>query len=163
RHPRPTRGPRRPHHWRSLRAGQQGTISPGSLLDATWPARDACVLANVMDMRRSADAVATSDFRTRTSVRPTHPATALLYRRMSSEEQAPEGLSREAQLATLRRSAATKEWIIGGEWQDVLSGNRADRPGYLSMLEEARRLRATGHEVVVVVKWLDRFGRSMLE
>src|SRR5262245_32547394 len=91
------------------------------------------------------------------------PTVALLYTRVSSEEQGKEGLSLGAQLADCRRYAAVHQWFIGGEYQDVMTGKRADRPHYQSLLTEARRLRRDGQQVVVVCKWLHRFGRRVSE
>lgn len=95
--------------------------------------------------------------------RPSGVPTALLYTRVSSDEQAREGLSLPAQLADVRRYAANLGWTLGSEYQDVLSGKRDDRPQYQALLTEVQRLRAEGKDVAVVVKWLDRFGRSVLE
>ncbi len=89
--------------------------------------------------------------------------TALVYTRVSSEEQARDGVSLDAQLAECRRYAAQRGWVLGPEFQDVLSGKRDDRPAYLAMLAEARRLRAAGQPVSVVVFRLDRLGRRILE
>jgi DNA invertase Pin-like site-specific DNA recombinase len=89
--------------------------------------------------------------------------TALVYTRVSSEEQAREGVSLDAQLAECRRYAAQFGWVLGSEFQDVLSGKRDDRPAYQALLAEVRRLRADGHQVVVVVFRLDRLGRRILE
>jgi len=89
--------------------------------------------------------------------------TALIYTRVSSDEQAREGLSLDAQLADCRRHAAQHGWIIGDEYQDVLSGTRDDRPQYQALLSHVRRRREQGAPVVVVVAKLDRFGRKLLE
>lgn len=89
--------------------------------------------------------------------------TALLYSRVSSDEQATEGLSLPTQLAACRRYAAERGWILGGEYQDILSGTRDDRPGYRAMLTEARRLRKDERPAAIVVARLDRFGRRLLE
>jgi DNA invertase Pin-like site-specific DNA recombinase len=91
------------------------------------------------------------------------PTTALLYTRVSGDEQAREGLSLPAQLADCRRYVRAQNWILGHEFEDVMSGKRDDRPQYQAMLTEVRRLRASGHAVVVVVKWLHRLGRRVLE
>jgi DNA invertase Pin-like site-specific DNA recombinase len=88
---------------------------------------------------------------------------ALIYTRVSSEDQKREGLSLDAQLADSRRYAVQHGWMIGGEFQDVMSGKRDDRPQYQALLAEVRRLRAEGRLVVVVVLRLDRFGRRLLE
>ena len=90
--------------------------------------------------------------------------TALIYTRVSSEDQAREGISLDVQLAECRRYVAWRDgWIIGQEYQDVLSGTRDDRSDYQRLLADARRLRAAGRPVVVVVTALDRFGRKLLE
>ena len=72
---------------------------------------------------------------------------ALTYTRVSSEEQAREGVSLDAQLAECRRYAARHGWLLGQEFQDVLSGRRDDRPAYQALLAEVRRLRAEGRPV----------------
>ena len=89
--------------------------------------------------------------------------TALIYTRVSTDEQAREGLSLDAQLADCRRYAAGMGWVLGSEHQDVLKGTRDDRPQYQALLAEVRRLRAEGRAVAVVVAALDRFGRAILE
>src|SRR4051812_44279748 len=88
---------------------------------------------------------------------------ALIYTRVSTDEQAREGISLDAQLADARRFAAQHGWVLGGEYQDVLSGTRDDRPQYQALLAEVRRLRTQGQAVTVVVAKLDRFGRRLLE
>jgi DNA invertase Pin-like site-specific DNA recombinase len=89
--------------------------------------------------------------------------TALIYTRVSSDEQAGEGISPAEQLTTCRQYAARQSWSIGAEYTDALSGMRDDRREYLAMLAEARRLRSEGRPVAVVVKRLDRLGRRLLE
>src|SRR5918993_1972165 len=90
--------------------------------------------------------------------RSTTMTTALIYTRVSSEEQAREGVSLDAQLTESRRYAAQHGWMLGQEFQDVLSGKRDDRPAYQALLAEVRRLRAEEQPVVVVVFRLDRAG-----
>src|SRR3954470_23196949 len=92
-----------------------------------------------------------------------HLSIALIYTRVSSEEQARDGVSLDAQLAECRRYAAQLGWVLGSEFQDVLSGKRDDRPAYQALLSDVRRLRAEGRRVVVVVFRLDRLGRRILE
>lgn len=99
----------------------------------------------------------------RVSQQSTGVTTALIYTRVSSDEQAREGVSLDAQLSECRRYAASKGWILGSEYTDVLSGTRDDRPQYQALLAEVRRLRSATHPVVVVVAALDRFGRRLLE
>jgi DNA invertase Pin-like site-specific DNA recombinase len=89
--------------------------------------------------------------------------TALVYTRVSSDEQQRDGISLDVQLGDCRRYAAERAWLLDREYQDVLSGTRDDRPQYQALLDAARHLRAAGQEVVVVVWRLDRFGRRVLE
>src|SRR5919199_1255145 len=88
---------------------------------------------------------------------------AVIYTRVSSEEQANEGTSLDAQLAECRRYALRHDFVIDREFTDVMSGRRDDRPRYQALLAHVRALRASGQSVVVVVAALDRFGRRMLE
>jgi DNA invertase Pin-like site-specific DNA recombinase len=89
--------------------------------------------------------------------------TALIYTRVSSDEQAREGLSLDAQLTECRRYAAHKGWLLGTEYQDILTGTRDDRPQYQRLLSDIRALSGDGANLVVVVAALDRFGRQLLE
>ena len=89
--------------------------------------------------------------------------TALIYTRVSSDEQAREGVSLDAQLRECRQYAARQGWVIGTEYQDVMAGTRDDRPQYQRLLSDVRRLRTEGRSIVVVVAALDRFGRKLLE
>ena len=88
---------------------------------------------------------------------------ALPYTRISGSERQKEGLSLDSQVADTRRYAGDKGWGIGREFQDVMSGKRDDRPQYLELLKEVRRLHAEGRRPVVVVKWLHRLGRRLAE
>src|SRR5215203_3943970 len=81
---------------------------------------------------------------------------ALIYTRVSTEEQAREGVSLDAQLAECRTYAARQGWVLGSEFQDVLSGTRDDRPAYQALLAEARRHHIEDKWAVVVVAALDR-------
>src|SRR3954454_14152946 len=88
---------------------------------------------------------------------------ALIYTRVSSDEQAREGISLDAQLAECRRYAAAQGWAFGDEYQDVMTGKRDDRPQYQKLLADLRRLHVDGRRMVVVVAALDRLGRRLLE
>src|SRR5260370_37171612 len=82
---------------------------------------------------------------------------AVIYTRVSSEEQEREGQSLAAQLTDCRRYAAAHGWVIAHEHQDVMGGKRNDRPSYQALLADVRRLRADRQGVVGVVKWLRSF------
>ena len=89
---------------------------------------------------------------------------ALLYTRVSGAEHQREGLSLEAQTRSTRAYAACQPgWVIAGEYRDILSGSRDDRPQYQALLTEARRLHSSGNRAAVVVTRLDRLGRHLLE
>jgi DNA invertase Pin-like site-specific DNA recombinase len=87
---------------------------------------------------------------------------ALIYTRVSTDDQKREGVSLDVQLAECRRYARDHKWVIGTEYTDVMSGTRDDRPRYTAMLAEVRALKAAGRIVVVVVIRLDRFGRRLM-
>ena len=89
--------------------------------------------------------------------------TALIYTRVSSDDQAREGVSLDTQLDECRRYANQQGWVLGSEYQDVMTGRRDDRPKYQALLADIRQMRADGQWVVVVVAALDRFGRKLLE
>ena len=65
---------------------------------------------------------------------------ALIYTRVSSDEQRDEGVSLAAQLRQCRQYVAGLGGaVIGGEFSDVLSGKHDARPGYVALLAEAER------------------------
>lgn len=88
---------------------------------------------------------------------------ALVYVRVSTDKQERDGTSLEAQLSDCRRYVHQHGWLLGDEYKDVLSGRRADHPGYQALLAEVRRLRRDGRGVAVVTAALDRLGRRLLE
>jgi DNA invertase Pin-like site-specific DNA recombinase len=91
------------------------------------------------------------------------PVQAILYLRVSTQEQGREGLSIDAQLAECRRYAARQGWSVHAELSDVMSGLDDSRPAYQELLRTIRTLRAQGVAVAVVVAALDRFGRRLME
>lgn len=90
-------------------------------------------------------------------------ATALVYTRVSQEEQADEGVSLPAQVSESRRYIGRQGWLFGDEFQDVETGRRDDRPDYQRLLLTVRGLALEGATAVVVVASLDRLGRSVAE
>ena len=56
---------------------------------------------------------------------------AIGYIRVSSEDQAAEGVSLPAQHAEVTRYIAAHGWILDAEFQDILTGKRDDRPAVL--------------------------------
>ena len=89
--------------------------------------------------------------------------TALIYTRVSTDEQAEEGVSLSAQVAECRRYVSRQGWVFGDEMQDVETGRRDDRPEYQRLLLTVRGLALQGTTATVVVASLDRLGRNLLE
>lgn len=82
------------------------------------------------------------------------------YNRVSTDRQAEEGRSSlETQEARIRARVAGEDWILVGMYMDVESGRRDGRHRYQQMLEAVR----AGKIDVVVVQYLDRFGRKPQE
>ena len=83
-----------------------------------------------------------------------------LYARVSTDEQADEGHSIDAQIRLCREFCARKGWTITVEYVDAgLSGTTTRRPEFQRMMHAARR---TEFDIIVVHK-LDRFSRSLVD
>src|SRR3954471_22480954 len=89
--------------------------------------------------------------------------TALIYTRVSSDEQEDEGVSLPAQVSECRRYVGRQEWVFGDELQDVETGRRDDRRDYQRLLMTVRGLALEGKSAAVVVASLDRLGRNVAE
>ncbi len=84
---------------------------------------------------------------------------AAIYCRVSTDEQAREGMSLAAQERTLRARAAADGAEVVACFVDAVSGAKNDRPEYVRMLAAA-----TAGEIEAVYVWkLDRFGRDAEE
>lgn len=88
---------------------------------------------------------------------------ALRYLRVSGDEQGNEGLSLGNQDRRTLAYSLEHQFLPGPLFQDVMTGKRDDRADYQKLLAEARRLRAAGQPVVVVLFRLNRFGRRLIE
>jgi site-specific DNA recombinase len=81
-----------------------------------------------------------------------------IYARVSSQEQATEGVSIDAQIAALKAYAKSQGWEIIDEYIDGgYSGGTDDRPAFKRMLSDARQKR---FDIIAVCK-LDRFFRNL--
>jgi site-specific DNA recombinase len=81
-----------------------------------------------------------------------------LYARVSTTEQAVEGVSIEAQLAHLNAYAVSQNWQVTGEDVDAgYTGGDDNRPGLRHLLMDAKR----GEFNVIAVAKLDRFFRNL--
>ena len=69
---------------------------------------------------------------------------AIFYLRVSTEQQATEGVSLEAQQAKLTAWATLNDATVLGVYSDAgLSGTKDDRPGLLNAMEAATKAKAT--------------------
>lgn len=82
----------------------------------------------------------------------------VLYARVSTQEQAREGVSLESQEQLARDRCKASGWELAAIYQDVMSGRKDDRPALKRLLEDA----SAGRFDVVVVYRLDRLGRSLV-
>ncbi len=83
---------------------------------------------------------------------------AALYIRVSTEEQAVEGWSIDAQERALRSYCQLKDWQVVSIFKDEgRTGTNTDRPGFQEMLQAAK---GRTFDTVVVHK-LDRFSRNL--
>jgi len=86
-----------------------------------------------------------------------HKKTAVLYCRVSTDEQARSGYSLAQQLEALREYAASKGYEVAGEFRDEgWSGTSLERPG----LDELRDCVLKGGVSVVLAQDRDRFARD---
>jgi len=83
------------------------------------------------------------------------PVRAAIYTRVSTEDQAKEGFSLDAQLEKLKSYCKARDWDIGGEYiDDGHSGRTIKRPAYSRMMEEIDRW-----DILLVIK-MDRIHRN---
>jgi DNA invertase Pin-like site-specific DNA recombinase len=80
---------------------------------------------------------------------------AAIYTRVSTEDQAKEGFSLDAQLDKLRSYCNARDWEIGGEYiDDGYSGRNIKRPAYAKMIKEIE-----SWDLLLVIK-MDRIHRN---
>jgi len=80
---------------------------------------------------------------------------AAIYTRVSTEEQAKEGFSLDAQLEKLRSYCKARDWEVTEEYiDDGYSGRKIKRPAYLKMMEEMEKW-----DAILVIK-MDRIHRN---
>lgn len=90
----------------------------------------------------------------------TGPTQAVLYVRVSTDEQAQSGLSVQAQETTLRAEAERRGWQVACVLVDEVSAKRGNvRPAF----EEARALLAEGEAHALMATRLDRLSRSVAD
>jgi site-specific DNA recombinase len=80
---------------------------------------------------------------------------AAIYTRVSTEDQAKEGFSLDAQLDKLRSYCKARDWIIANEYiDDGYSGRNVKRPAYSKMMSEMDKW-----DLLLVIK-MDRIHRN---
>lgn len=90
----------------------------------------------------------------------TGPPRAVLYIRVSTDEQAKSGLSLEAQETTLRSEVERRGWQIAAVLVDEISAKRGrHRPAFA----QARELLAAGDADALLSTRLDRMSRSVVD
>jgi site-specific DNA recombinase len=83
------------------------------------------------------------------------PVRVAIYTRVSTEDQAKEGFSLDAQLEKLRAYCIARGWQIAGEYvDDGYSGRKTRRPAYTRMMEEIDKW-----DTLLVIK-MDRIHRN---
>lgn len=83
------------------------------------------------------------------------PIRAAIYTRVSTEDQAKEGFSLDAQLEKLISYCKARDWTIGGEYvDDGYSGRNVKRPAYNKMMMEMNKW-----DILLVLK-MDRIHRN---
>ena len=81
---------------------------------------------------------------------------AITYYRVSTERQGESGLGLEAQEKTVRDFAKANQYEVQGEFIEVESGKKNDRPLLIEALEHCKREKA-----VLLIAKLDRLGRNL--
>ncbi len=83
------------------------------------------------------------------------PVRAAIYTRVSTEDQAKEGFSLDAQLDKLRAYCKARDWIVADKYiDDGYSGRNVKRPAYNRMMSEMDRW-----DLLLVIK-MDRIHRN---
>jgi site-specific DNA recombinase len=83
------------------------------------------------------------------------PLRAAIYTRVSTEDQAKEGFSLDAQLDKLKSYCKARDWIVADEYiDDGYSGRNVKRPAYSRMMEELEKW-----DLLLVLK-MDRIHRN---
>src|SRR4051812_9913592 len=84
------------------------------------------------------------------------PRRAVGYVRVSTDMQATDGLSLDAQTAAIEQYCPLHGLKLHSIYKDVISGAKAERPGLKEALETLHR----GADILVVLKF-DRLSRSI--
>lgn len=80
----------------------------------------------------------------------------IAYYRVSTDRQGKSGLGLEAQNDTVQQFAIFKQWQIVGEFTEIESGKKNDRPQLQEALKQCLKQKA-----ILVIAKLDRLGRNV--
>jgi len=81
---------------------------------------------------------------------------AIAYYRVSTDRQGKSGLGLEAQNETVKQFATFKQWELIGEFTEIESGKKNNRPQLQQALKQCLKQKA-----VLVIAKLDRLGRNV--
>ena len=81
---------------------------------------------------------------------------AIAYYRVSTDRQGKSGLGLEAQNETVQQFATFKQWQLIGEFTEIESGKKNNRPQLQEALKQCLKQKA-----VLVIAKLDRLGRNV--
>jgi DNA invertase Pin-like site-specific DNA recombinase len=81
---------------------------------------------------------------------------AIAYYRVSTDRQGKSGLGLEAQNETVQQFANFKQWELVGEFTEIESGKKNNRPQLQEALKQCLKQKA-----VLVIAKLDRLGRNV--
>ena len=81
---------------------------------------------------------------------------AIAYYRVSTDRQGKSGLGLEAQNETVQQFATFKQWELIGEFTEIESGKKNNRPQLQEALKQCLKQKA-----VLVIAKLDRLGRNV--
>ena len=81
---------------------------------------------------------------------------AIAYYRVSTDRQGKSGLGLEAQNETVKQFANFKQWELIGEFTEIESGKKSNRPQLQEALKQCLKQKA-----VLVIAKLDRLGRNV--
>lgn len=88
---------------------------------------------------------------------------AIGYIRVSTDRQADEGASLEAQTSAIEQECTARGWQLARCERDTASGKNAERPGLRLARLRIAELAGTGEAAALVVARLDRLSRSPID
>src|SRR3954468_3062279 len=94
--------------------------------------------------------------RSEQQIMPPHTAKYVAYYHVSTKQQGSSGLGLDAQRESVMRYLNGGSWELAGEFVEIESGKRSDRPQLAAAISAAKKARAT-----LLVAKLDRLTRNV--